>query len=134
MARTAQDLAAGIRSVSLQDEDRVIHSRPGIKLPQSHGFLRVEGDAVLSACHGTADGGLLVRVYNPSDSRVECRLVPAPELGLDRGRVVNFEQRPCGDTELLVDGQLTLPLGAKKIVTVLLTDAAQDDSGVGERA
>jgi hypothetical protein len=118
-----QQLAAGFRAVQLRPIDLPIF-RSGAPLPSNASFLRVDGPAVVTSAR-RVDGNLEVRLFNPDVETVEARLNadgwPGPD-GPVVARPVDFESRPIGDA-LPVDGDVTITLTAKKIVTMSLLSA-----------
>jgi alpha-mannosidase/mannosylglycerate hydrolase len=119
-----QQLAAGLRAVQLRPADLPIF-RSGSPLPPTAGFLRLEGPAVMSSAR-RVEGSLEVRLFNPDVEPVEARLNVEEWPGADApivARPVDFESRPTGEAEP-VDGDLSITLGPKKIVTMSLHGAS----------
>jgi len=122
LCRLGQRLAAGARTVQLDDDDRRYHAREGVEthLPPTRCFLEVEpGDAVVTAVLPDADSppgkGLRVRLFNPTREAIEAAIHPASEI-----RTVSrldLEGREI-DTLPAEPGRARVQLGPKQLQTV----------------
>ena len=120
MCSWGQHLAAGVRSVQLGPVDQRIYRAGVADLPPEARFLRVEGPAVLTSMRHV-EGGLELRLFNPSDTRVEASLGLSPLLSFTRFQPVNLESLPSGEEGALVDGEAAIPMEPKQIVTLRLS-------------
>ena len=120
MSRLGQLLAAGLRVVQLTALDR--NPTPlQASLPLSASFIRLGGQVVMSGLQ-EIEGGLEMRLWNPglsaSQATVDFSNQPGQAKKWSRAIPVDFESHPAGPAEKLVDGQLTLSLKPKQILTI----------------
>lgn len=115
-------LAAGQRTVCLQSAEQAFY-RQERQLPTEAGFLRVQGGVVLTSLRQT-DAGLEVRLFNP-ETRVERATLcftglPAGSEKTLHAQRVDFDHRPLGDELKVEEGQLSISIKPKEIVTLAL--------------
>uniref|UniRef100_A0A7C4KFT8 Glycosyl hydrolases family 38 C-terminal domain-containing protein n=1 Tax=Anaerolinea thermolimosa TaxID=229919 RepID=A0A7C4KFT8_9CHLR len=92
-------------------------------MPTEAGFLRVQGGVVLTSLRQT-DAGLEVRLFNP-ETRVERATLcftglPAGSEKTLHAQRVDFDHRPLGDELKIEEGQLSISIKPKEIVTLAL--------------
>ena len=122
LCELGQRLAGGLRVLQLSTEDVAQH-RTAVELPVDAGFVRLEGQVVLTSLRQIS-GGLELRCFNPNPTNQRARLdlrgwpanLPAPRSATP----VNFESQARGTPEPLVEGQIAFALGPKQIVTLRL--------------
>lgn len=121
LCEAGQRLAGGLQVVQLSALDCRQHRRSP-ELPPQASFLTLEGKLVLTSLR-QVDDGLEVRFFNPTPIRQRgcLNLSGWPADSVPRSACpVDFESRPLGSSEPLVDGQIRFALGPKQIVTLKL--------------
>ncbi len=121
LSRWGQQLAAGVRVVQLNKADMALH-RQGNRLPVAGSLLQLDGQAICTSARWV-EGGLEVRIFNPTTAAVVAQLRPAPSLGLSDVQFVNFESKAEETAQDLVEGVADISLKAKQIRTVRLARA-----------
>lgn len=116
LTRLGQQIAAGTQAVQLRPKDIALH-RTDRELPAATSFLRLEGDAVLTSLRHV-DGGVEVRLFNPTAAAIQPTLHLDESLALGRVQPVDFESRPAGETQTLQEGTFTVSLQPKQITTL----------------
>lgn len=121
LCRLGQQLAAGLRTVQLRPADvaRLGGELLGgaARLPRVGSLLHVDGPAVITSAR-SVEGALEVRLFNPTRTAGEARLVLGPTLAGAAWQEVDFESRPRGEVQAAVGGVALVALGAKQIKTV----------------
>jgi len=100
------------------------------RLPASHSFLTIDGDAVLSAFKTAEDGTrVTLRLFNPGSGGTRVSItVPETTTRAHLADLAEHDERVC----LLDDGRATVMLGPHRIQTVMLSLA--DDGRPGKSA
>lgn len=109
-------IAAGVRAVQLRPADLPLF-RQARELPPASGLFVVEGPAVVTSTRWI-DGGLEVRIFNPTPAAGQARLRFTSEVNFATLQEVDFESQPAGDVQHLSGGAATVKLAAKQIKTV----------------
>jgi len=113
----AQRLAAGVWNVQLQPRDLAL-ARQGNRrrLPGRASFLSVDAPAVVTSAR-FIDGGLEVRMFNPTDAAGRVNLAVAEPERFRSAQRVDFESRPLTEPQPLEQGRLLADIAARQIVT-----------------
>ncbi len=116
LCRLGQQLAAPPRAEQVESRDAATATP---SLPASHSFLRLTpGQAVITAIQRRRDSeGLVVRMFNPTDTAIEETLELPREIGA--AEQTDLEGRPRAVLKP-AGNQVTLSVGAKQVVTVRL--------------
>lgn len=125
--REAHAFVAGVRAVSFDLKDQTLFGKDGAGVRRRGGdvarsLLRLEGkNAVLSAVKGCDrdsgdQRGLIVRLFNPTESPTTARLTFAHRV--HTAQLTNLDEEPQAELPVAADGSVTVGLGPKKIVTV----------------
>jgi hypothetical protein len=119
MCELGQVISSGLRVVQLRPAD-IANYALDPSLPPRAGFLKLEGQAVLTSARREANT-LEVRLFNPLEETASARLA-FDELppGMRRpARVVpvDFESKPLGEA-WSIDGETNITLRPKEIVTL----------------
>ncbi len=119
LTRTAQMLAAGIRTVQLRRDEVTLNARRD--LPAHMGILRVAPEVVMSAFR-VVHGACELRVFNPKNVEVCAKIELHERLAKDirTARRVDFEHQPVGEPLALDCGRFELMMRPKEIATVCL--------------
>ncbi len=119
-----QRISTGLRVVQLRKEDIEIY-RGKNKLKATAGFLRIEGQAVVSSVRRTgsaASGGVEVRMFNPGAETISVKMdagaLAGPGKRGGEAERVDFESRLIEKLGSATAGKLKVALKAKQIVTV----------------
>lgn len=120
LTRHGQELAAGLRMVSISEADIPVGA-PRPTLPPVAEFLRVEGPVITTSCRvvcGTSE----IRLYNPKTEAVVAKIDfsrnPAMKNPPKVLHLVNLESKRSGEIITGRDGVFEVPMGAGKIVTL----------------
>jgi alpha-mannosidase/mannosylglycerate hydrolase len=120
LARLGQMLAGGFRAVQQRRVDVRLY-RQKTALPAQAGFMRLEGEVVLTSLRRTA-AGLEARVYNPNtivtQAVFDFSACPAGQSQPSTAQLVNLESQPLGAQEKLAGGRAAFSLRPKQILTV----------------
>lgn len=120
LTRQGQELAAGIRTVSLSEAD-IPHDAPRPMLPPVGEFLRLDGPVILTSCRVVASTGE-IRLYNPraesSVAKLDFSRNPLMKTPPKELQLVNLESEPSGGVISGRDGVFEIPMEAGRIVTV----------------
>lgn len=129
LCELGQDLSAGLRVLTMQPADLVLHRqilgqaklRPA-SLPATASFLKLEGQAVMTSLRQAGDA-TEVRLFNPLTSaitvKLDTSLRPAGVAKPSRYRLVDLESRPLGKP-VKIKGAISLKLAPKKMATLRL--------------
>jgi alpha-mannosidase/mannosylglycerate hydrolase len=122
-----QQIAGGLRSVQLRAQDLALlppktsnRAQMPPALPHSAGLLAVQGVAVVTSVR-TVDGALEVRLFNPTTAVGEARLHVGEGVSISMLEEVDFESKPLGTAQRLVDNIGVVHLGPKQIKTLRVT-------------
>jgi alpha-mannosidase/mannosylglycerate hydrolase len=122
LLRLGQQIAGGLRTVQLRPQDMAVPS-PGAQrsqtkaLPLSGGLLEVRGPAVVTSVRDV-DGALEVRLFNPTAAGGEAHLHFGAGVPISLLEEVDFESKPLGIAQRLVDNTCVVYLGPKQIKTL----------------
>ena len=119
-----QRLSAGTLSVQLQERDRLLYRSERL-LPDRAGAFSLEGEAVMTSLRRVG-AFTEMRLFNPHPHTIMVSIQtndrpsawPAPS----RVQYVDLESTPLTQPQSLPEGKLTIPLSAKKIITLRFLD------------
>lgn len=77
----------------------------------------MEGEAILTSLRHV-DGGVEVRLFNPTHETIQPILRLRDQLPLQRVQPVDFESRPCAEPQSFQDGTYVFTLAPKQITTL----------------
>lgn len=104
----------------LEEESMPDYVAPAQDLERSGSFLKAEGGCVLTTIKPAEDGdGLIVRLYNPVEEPRKAVLTVAASFVLASAEAARMDEKNLAPLDV-VDNSVTLPAGAKQIVTVRL--------------
>lgn len=122
MCELGQMIASGLRVVQMRPAD-IANNALDPSLPPRAGFLRLEGQAVLTSAR-TEDDTLEVRLFNPLEETASARLafdeLPPSAQRPSRVVPVDFESTPL-EVPWAIDGETDITLKPKEIVTLALS-------------
>jgi len=123
LCHLGQQLGAGVKSSMLFAKDAALHRSSDMRLPARASFLQVEGQVVFTSL-SQFEGQTELRLFNPTAQPQTVALRwPMDTPGLrpyTRCQPVDFEGRPTGPAIPVTNGQASVTLEAKKILTLRL--------------
>lgn len=124
LCELGQELAAGIANVQINREDQVRFTSDRY-LPEQAGAFSVEGDVVMTSLRAVGEYTEM-RLFNPNSHTVMVTVKsddrPAAWPRPSRVQYVDFESNPLTQPQAMSDGKLSVPVGAKKIITLRFLD------------
>lgn len=115
-----QELAGGLRAAQQTAKDIPLY-RMEAKLPPEAGFLKVDGDVVVTSVRSVGDG-LEVRLFNPNleaaNAAIDLSQRPAGTKFPKKAWLVDFESNRVGAVDGFDDRIVKLTVMPKKILTV----------------
>jgi alpha-mannosidase/mannosylglycerate hydrolase len=124
LCELGQELATGIANVQLNEADRKQFATDRY-LPGQAGAFAVEGDVVVTSLRAVGDYAEM-RLFNPNTHTVMATIHteqrPAAWPRSSRVQYVDFESNPLTQPQALTEGKLSVPVAAKKIITLRFLD------------
>jgi hypothetical protein len=115
-----QELSGGLRTIQQTTKD-IQSYRTEAKLPPEAGFLKVDGDVVVTSMRSVGDG-LEVRLFNPNletvDAAIDLSQRPAGTKFPKKAWLVDFESNRVGAVDGFDGRMVKLTVPPKKIQTV----------------
>lgn len=119
-----QWLSGGVMNILMNENDRRQHGSD-TPLPNRAGAFLLEGDVVMTSCRRLGDF-VEMRLFNPTEHTVMASIStpdrPAAWPAPTRVQYVDLESNPLTQPQAMAGGKLSVPVPAKKIITLRFLD------------